>query len=129
MAKTAARNINLKAAMGIKSCRRTDPSFGGRGDAEAQRAQRAQTFGHQEMEKPFHPLGEQFFELWWFLISAWSAYGGLFALASYKVFSKPHLNNKFIWFGLLRTPSICVSAAARCCASPFRPCTHEFTMF
>ena len=39
--------------------------------------------------------------LGWFLISAWSAYGGLFALASYKVFSKPHLNNKFIWFGLL----------------------------
>lgn len=36
----------------------------------------------------------------WFLISAWSAYGGLFALASYKVFSKPHLSNKFIWFGL-----------------------------
>ena len=37
----------------------------------------------------------------WFLIFAWSAYGGLFALASYKVFSKPHLSNKFIWMGLL----------------------------
>src|SRR5262249_48916407 len=37
----------------------------------------------------------------WFVISAWAAYGGLFALASYKVFSKPHLSNKFIWVGLL----------------------------
>ena len=27
--------------------------------------------------------------LGWFLISAWAAYGGLFALASYKVFSQP----------------------------------------
>eukprot|EP00456_Euglypha_rotunda_P035149 TRINITY_DN27101_c0_g1_i2.p1 TRINITY_DN27101_c0_g1~~TRINITY_DN27101_c0_g1_i2.p1 ORF type:complete len:306 (+),score=53.34 TRINITY_DN27101_c0_g1_i2:177-1094(+) len=37
----------------------------------------------------------------WFLISAWSAYGGLFALASYKVFSKSQLTNKAIWLGLL----------------------------
>jgi hypothetical protein len=39
--------------------------------------------------------------LGWFLISAWSAYGGLFALAAYKVFSRPRLTNKFIWLGLL----------------------------
>lgn len=39
--------------------------------------------------------------LGWFLISAWAAYGGLFALASYKLFSKPQLSNKGIWLGLL----------------------------
>ncbi len=39
--------------------------------------------------------------LGWFLISAWAAYGGLFALAAYKVFSKPQLSNKSIWLGLL----------------------------
>lgn len=37
----------------------------------------------------------------WFVISAWAAYGGLFAVASYKVFSQPRLTNKFIWLGLL----------------------------
>lgn len=37
----------------------------------------------------------------WFIIAAWSAYGGLFALASYQVFSRPQLSNKTIWLGLL----------------------------
>lgn len=37
----------------------------------------------------------------WFVICAWSAYGGLFALAAYKVFSRPQLPNRFIWLGLL----------------------------
>lgn len=37
----------------------------------------------------------------WFIIAAWSAYGGLFALAAYQVFSRPQLSNKAIWLGLL----------------------------
>lgn len=37
----------------------------------------------------------------WFVVAAWSAYGGLFALAAYKVFSRPQLSNKAIWLGLL----------------------------
>lgn len=37
----------------------------------------------------------------WFIIAAWSAYGGLFGLAAYQVFSRPQLSNKAIWLGLL----------------------------
>jgi hypothetical protein len=36
----------------------------------------------------------------WFIIAAWSAYGGLFGLAAYKVFSRPQLTNKAIWLAL-----------------------------
>ena len=35
----------------------------------------------------------------WFIIAAWSAYGGLFALASYLIFSRPQLPTRFIWLG------------------------------